>query len=334
MHIKKFNGRNFMEDSKKYTSEYFSYHRNTIILFILCIITTVFGAKVDVEKLGPVSGMPIFISTALPFFLWISAIYHWVLFHAEWKECAEPHRTQIEDALDSLNGKLRDLTDRYSSIRTDLSDIIDKLNKYAEPSVVEIFRGEIERVEADKLDQIESIIRDVRVGLTNDTNFYQSNIKVIFSDLITKIDKIIKISGDGEPNISNIHGTINSCLESTHNEIYQSLNSYLQGIAELVQSHLQAISKETSQMSRSLRFSVSHIQSINENSSNVLRAIESYIQNNGDLEDVCIKLRQFSDRKRIFLRAKTDFAGISIPIIFFSLATGGLVGHYFAKFWS
>lgn len=124
-----------VEESFTYTNQYFDYHRNMTIFFLICIAVTILGISIDFEKLVYVSGNKDLIGVLAPAVTWISGIYCGGMFWAEWRECALPHNrkmknlnTLLKNRVVELDGIYRNFSESLPTMAEDFRDIISKIN--------------------------------------------------------------------------------------------------------------------------------------------------------------------------------------------------------------
>lgn len=116
-----------------YTSQYFDYHRNMIIFFILSIFAGFLKIQIDIEKIAYISGRPEFLNHYTPFILFLCGCYCAMMFYPEWKECALPHRAkikginiQLQNSIIELNKIYNALSENLPKLRNDIKNIQDK----------------------------------------------------------------------------------------------------------------------------------------------------------------------------------------------------------------
>ncbi|NLR69556.1 flagellar protein FlgN [Novosphingobium sp. ERN07] len=90
------------EDSFKYSSEYFNYHRNTMVFFSLCCLMSIFGLTPSFKEFlteESAKNSAIFI----PIILFACGAYSILMFIPEWMECAKPHRANQRNFVEKVD---------------------------------------------------------------------------------------------------------------------------------------------------------------------------------------------------------------------------------------
>lgn len=317
---------------KNYTSEYYSYHRNTVVMFLLTIMTLVPGLKLKIDGLGPIKSIPEFVEQAIPFVFWLSGIYHWVLFHAEWKECAEPHRTQLDDALSKVNTELSAMSDGYRSISDNLDTSIRLLKDMTSPLILSSINHKIRDTVSEQLGEriiiaqqyYQSVKKNYEQRMTGFTQEAQNHVLIVRNCIKNKMDqmdeevdqKILELEYFMRSSFDEYEGVISDFGEFVMNDARNNAAKY-EDLSDITKIELQQSHQSVGQI----------VNLANE----IAQTVEFYKSKVDNLGDLVLHLRNFSDKKRVFVRAKTDFSGIYLPFLLCFIASVGIFSHYIFK---
>lgn len=269
---------------------------------------------------------------ALPFVFWLSGVYHWLLFHAEWKECAEPHRNQLGNALSKVNQELLVMRNGYESISKNLDSAITILLETTAPFVLSNIKFAIRSMVSGELDERVAVI-----------DRYYKNISRNYEQRITGLSQEAqKIISKFRESINEEFGEVGNIVQESFVElegfVLSSFHEYegiIANFGEFVfnDAMKSATDYRESSSITSIELQQSHrsVSQIVDLSNEIARNVQFYKSRADNLGDLVYRLRSFSDKKRTFVRAKTDFSGLFVPFILCFIASTGIISHYIFK---
>lgn len=300
---------------KEYSQTYYNYHRNALLLFGLCSAIWFFNVEIDLASAAWIKNSNNILTQFIPWILFFSGFYCFIVFSVEWKIQSESHFTEIGD-------DLRRLGSQFTTINLKVEEYSENLNE------VKAALENVKRV-TDRPEQI--LITNQREIYSR----YRDHFRAKVSVLAPHIERLQRRVEQIEAEIENLYADP-AVVEREKKRILLQNLSYVSELYYTVQGAVASIDQDTLGYGEMIESPLDGqsaefrqlCAAITESSNKVGKV---YIEN----ESFAEAISYFRGRSRVvrtMVIVKVFLAGIGSIVIMFVTSVFSMIYHYAPMF--